>query len=127
MQWIGTINIKAYGGSVKRLTNDMYILELRTNLISTGTLNILGFEHNSGHGKIRFYKHGTLCESLYLLHGETVSSEVNSSVIKKPSKDETILCHRRLGHMSMKNLQILARKGLLIRGRLKFWISVRAV
>lgn len=56
---------------------------------------------------------GMLCGSLHLLDGEPVSGEVNSSVMKKPSKDETVLWHRRLGHMSMKNLQILARRGVI--------------
>ena len=124
MQGIGIINIKAYGGFVKTLTNVMYILELRRNLISTGTLGILSFEHSGGHGKTRFYKNsklalsGTLSGSLYLLYGETVSGEVKSSV--KPSNDETVLWHRRLGNMSMKNLQILARKGVIDKRKIGF-------
>ena len=40
VQGIGIINIKAYGDSVKTLTNVRYILELRRNLISTRTLDI---------------------------------------------------------------------------------------
>ena len=114
VQGIGTINIKGYDGSVKTLTNAMYILEFSRNLISTGTLDILGFKHSGRHVKTRFYKHGklafqgTLFGSLYMLDGKTVSGEVNKSVMKKQSKDETVLWHRRLGHMSMKNLQILA-------------------
>ncbi|WZZ51379.1 hypothetical protein YC2023_051486 [Brassica napus] len=119
---IGTINIKAYGGSVKTLTNVRYIPELRRNLIFNGTLDILGFEHSGGHGKTRFYKHGKLpllgTGSLNLLDGETVSGEVYCSAMKKLSKDETVLWHRRLGHMSMKNLQILARKGVINKRRI---------
>ncbi|XP_048622918.1 uncharacterized mitochondrial protein AtMg00300-like [Brassica napus] len=61
---------------------------------------------------------GMLCGSLHLLDGEPVSGEVNSSVMKKPSKDETVLWHRRLGYMSMKNLQILTRKEVIDKRRI---------
>ena len=68
------------------------------------------------HGKAMFYKHGklalrrTLSGSLYLVDGETASGE-NHSGGKKPSMNEIVLCHRRLGHMHMRNLQILSPEG----------------
>lgn len=75
VQRIGIIN-KDYAGLVKTLTNVKYIPELRKNLISTGTLGVLGFKYSGGHGKTRFYKHGkqvlqeTFSGSLYLLDRE---------------------------------------------------------
>ena len=68
-----------------------------------------------------------MCGSLYLLDGQTVSGKVNISVMKKPSKDETVLWHSGFGHMSMKNLHILARKGVIDKRRIGALISVRAV
>ena len=53
-----------------------------------------------------------------MLDGETVPGEINSSVMKKSSKDETVLWHRRLWHMSIKNLWILARKGVIDKRRI---------
>lgn len=46
-----------------------------------------------------------------------VAGESNSALSKK-SNDETALWHRRLGHMSMKNLQILVKKGILDKRRI---------
>ena len=103
VQGIGTINVKAYGGTVKVLTNVRYILKLKRNLISTGTLDMLGFKHSGGEGKTRFYKNGklalqgTLTGSLYLFDGKTIAGQVNISVQKKTlslSRDETSLWHK---------------------------------
>lgn len=80
-------------------------------------LGLLSLEHSGRRGKTKFYKHGklalqgTVSQSLYLLDGETASGGIYSSGRKKPSMDETVLWHRRLEHMSMKNLQILALEG----------------
>src|SRR5690606_742233 len=97
------------------------------NLISTSTLDILGFKHSRGEGKNRFYKtgklalQGTLSGSLYLLDGETLAGQVNNSVQKKTlslSKDETSLWHKRLGHLNIKSLHILAKRGILDKRRI---------
>ncbi|KAL1198006.1 Retrovirus-related Pol polyprotein from transposon TNT 1-94 [Cardamine amara subsp. amara] len=121
---IGSINIHAQGGTVNTLTNVRYIPKLKRNLISTSTLDKLGFDHAGGKGKTRFYKNGkmglqgTLCGSLYLLDGETVVGQSNISVTGKSAKDETVLWHRRLGHMSMKNLMILVKRGIIDKRRI---------
>ena len=119
VQGVGSVKIKVYGGTVKVLNNVRYVPKLKRNLLSTGTLDRLGFDHAGGKGKTRFYKdgklalQGTLSGSLYLLDGETVVAGESNNVQVKKSSDETDLWHRRLGHMSLKNLQILARKGIL--------------
>ncbi|XP_056850847.1 uncharacterized protein LOC130500140 [Raphanus sativus] len=89
VQGISTINIKAYGGSIKTLTNFRYIPELQRNLISTGTLYLSGFEHSGIHGKTRFYKNGklvlqgTLSGSLYQLDGEKFENFCKHHGIKR--------------------------------------------
>ena len=105
-----------------------YIPKLKRNLISTGTLDMLGFKHSGGKGKTRFYKNGmlalqdTLTGSLYLFDGKTVAGQVNISVqkIMSLSRDETSIWHKRLGHLSIKNLQILAKRGILDIERIGF-------
>ena len=124
VQGVGSIKIKAFGGTIKVLNNVRYVPKLKRNLLSTGTLDRLGFDHAGGKGKTRFYKdgklalQGTLSGTLYLLDGETVIAGESNNVLKKSSSDETVLWHRRLGHMSMKNLQILVKKGILDKRRI---------
>ena len=123
VEGIGSVKIKAYGGTVKVLNNVRYVPKLKRNLLSTGTLDRLGFDHSGGRGKTRFYKdgklalQGTLSGTLYLLDGVTVVAGESNNVTSK-SRDETELWHRRLGHMSHKNLQILVKKGILDKRRI---------
>ena len=94
VQGIGSILIKAKGGTVKKLTNVRYVPNLKRNLISVSSLDVQGFKQEGGDGKTCFYKNGrlalqgTLCGSLYLLDGDTVKPSANSVV----SKDDTALC-----------------------------------
>ena len=53
---IGTVRINTHGGSMKVMHNVRYVPSLRRNLISTGTLDKLGFKHSGGMGKIVFTK-----------------------------------------------------------------------
>ncbi|CAA7029216.1 unnamed protein product [Microthlaspi erraticum] len=112
---MGTIRINTRGGTVKLMHNVRYVPTLCRNLISTGTLDKLGFVHTGGNGKIQFHKNnklslqGTLRNSLYILDGETVTEELCNS----ETKVQVPLWHSRLGHMSYKNLQVLVRGGVL--------------
>ena len=78
---IGSIRVNTDGGSVKILNNVRYVPTLRRNLISTGTLDKLGFTHSGAEGKIKFLKNGKLAlqgilrNGLYILDGETVTNE----------------------------------------------------
>ena len=113
---IGSIRINTFGGSIKVLKNVKYVPELRRNLISTGTLDKLGFGHEGGDGKVRYFKNqtttltGVLSNGLYLLEGETVMQE---TCIVEKTKDSTDLWHSRLGHLSLNSMKILSGKGLL--------------
>ncbi|AAF19226.1 Highly similar to Ta1-3 polyprotein [Arabidopsis thaliana] len=114
----GTIRIDTHGGTIKILENVKYVPHLRRNLISTGTLDKLGYRHEGGEGKVRYFKNnktalrGSLSNGLYVLDGSTVMSELCNA---ETDKVKTALWHSRLGHMSMNNLKVLAGKGLIDR------------
>jgi len=112
----GIVKINTHGGTIRMLKNVRFVLNLRRNLISTGTLDKLGFKHEGGDGKIRFYKEnktalrGNLVNGLYVLDGHTV---LNESCNAEGSTKRTSLWHCRLGHMSVNNMKILTEKGLI--------------
>uniref|UniRef100_A0A1J3F7G4 Retrovirus-related Pol polyprotein from transposon TNT 1-94 n=1 Tax=Noccaea caerulescens TaxID=107243 RepID=A0A1J3F7G4_NOCCA len=118
----GSIRINTHGGSIKVLHNVRYVPNLRRNLISTGTLDKLGYKHEGGDGKVRYFKNnktalrGNLVNGLYILDGKTVLSE-SCNVEKK--LDKTTLWHSRLGHMSINSLRVLSEKGLIDRKEVK--------
>ena len=84
------------------------------------SLNLQGFKQEGGASKTSFYKNGklvlqgSLCGSLYLLDGDTVVRTMLAAV----SKDDTALWHSRLAHTSIKNLKLLAGKGILDKGKI---------
>lgn len=104
------------GGSIKVLNNVKYVPELRRNLISTGTVDKLGYKHEGGAGRVRYFKNnitalcGSLQNGLHILEGESVMSE---SCNAEKARNTTTLWYSRLGHMSVNNLKVLAEKGLL--------------
>lgn len=72
----GSIRINTHGGTITVLHNVRYVPNLRRNFISTGTLNRLGYKHEGGDGKVRYFKGkktalcGNLINGLYHLDGE---------------------------------------------------------
>ncbi|CAA7047040.1 unnamed protein product [Microthlaspi erraticum] len=112
----GSIKMKTNGGSIKVLRNVRYVPNLRRNLISTGTLDSLGYTHEGGDGVVKFYKNnklalrGILQNGLYILDGRTVLGE---SCNVESSIDKTSLWHSRLGHLSINNMKTLSGKGLI--------------
>lgn len=91
-------------------------------MISTGTLDKLGFKHEGVDGKVRYFKgrktalRGSLVNGLYILDGNTVVTE-NCNVEKIENK--TALWHSRMGHMGINNLKVLAEKGLIDKKEIK--------
>ncbi|KAL9309765.1 putative RNA-directed DNA polymerase [Arabidopsis thaliana] len=90
------------------------------NLLSMGTLEEQGYSFESSKG-VLVVKEGTRAvlignrhEKLYLLQGK---SEISHSMTVERRNDDTILWHRRLGHISQKNMDILVKKGYLDRKR----------
>jgi len=87
-----------------------HVPEMRVNLILRGKLDDAGFISHLGTGKWKLAKgnlviaRGSKVGSLYIMQGRTCSRETN---VVADSKD---IWHRRLGHMSEKALQMLAKK-----------------
>lgn len=86
------------------------------NLISTGTLDKLGFLHSGGNGKKEFHKNGkvalrgSLQNGLYILDGNTITGEICQV---ETANSQVHVWHSHLGHMSYKNLHILVKEGVL--------------
>ncbi|KAK2997512.1 hypothetical protein RJ639_025981 [Escallonia herrerae] len=105
---ISSIQIRMHDGIVRTLIDVRHVPELRTNLISLGTLDSNGCSYRAAGGVMRIMKGDLVVmkrlkqNSLYLLQGSIVtrvaaaaavsSSDVNSDTIK--------LWHMRVGHMS---------------------------
>jgi len=112
----GSVKVNTRSGSIRVLKNVRFVPNLRRNLISTGTLDKLGYKHEGGDGKVRFYKEnktalrGDLVNGLYVLDGHTV---VNEKCNVEGSNEKIELWHCRRGHMSLNNMKISAEKGLL--------------
>lgn len=83
-----------------------------------GTLEELGCSFESKNGVlsvkdgIKTLMRGKRYEKLYILQGKPEVGQMYA-IEKKP--DDTVLCNRRLRHMSQKNLDLLVRKGLQTR------------
>ena len=114
----GTVRLNTNGGSIKMLKNVRYVPNIRRNLISTGTLDKLGYTHQGGDGLVSFYSgdklalRGRLSGGLYVLDGNTELSE-NLNTENQMSK--TALWHSRLGHMNLNSLKVLVGKGLIVK------------
>ncbi|KAG7591060.1 Zinc finger CCHC-type superfamily [Arabidopsis thaliana x Arabidopsis arenosa] len=115
---VGTIRVKNDDGLTVVLTNVRYIPEMDRNLLSLGTFEKAGYRFESENGILsikagsQVFLTGRRYDTLYLLNWRPVISE-SLAVVKR--LDDTVLWHRRLCHMSQKNMEILVRKGLLDR------------
>ena len=98
------------------LTEVRYMPTMVRNLISYGQLEKSGCE-NAGEGfKVVFTKNGKKVisgkykEGLYYLESSVAKAEVN---VTRTEENMTNLWHSRLGHMSLKNMDILLKDGYL--------------
>ena len=116
---IGSIPIQINNGKFCTLNNVRHVPHMTKNLISLSLLDTKGFSFQGKGGVLyvckgldmvlKFVKRGTL----YILQGTTlsISAAVGSSDVHKD--DMTKLWHMRLGHMSERGMQILAKSDLL--------------
>ncbi|CAL9238171.1 unnamed protein product [Arabidopsis halleri] len=113
---IGKIKFVNYDDSIVILTKVRYSQTAKRNLISLGQLESQGCWFQGKDSRLRvFYKGkeslaGDYKETLYILDGKPVVEQANSAV---KEGDKTMLWHSRLGHMSEKGLQLLAKKEML--------------
>ena len=85
------------------------------NLLSLGMFDKNGCSYKSEGGKLRVLKgslvvlNGSLQHGLYILEGKAIDGV--AAAVKE--EDQTRLCHRRLGHISLRGLQELCKQGIL--------------
>ncbi|KAM1487717.1 hypothetical protein ACFX2I_001756 [Malus domestica] len=108
---IGDICLRTNLGCQLMLKDVRHIPDIRLNLISIGTLDRQGYYHHIGEGKLKLTKglmvvaRARLCCTLYRSNAKVLKGELNA--VEDSSLD---LWHKRLGHMSEKGLQVLAKK-----------------
>ena len=107
--------LETSNGTMLILKNVKHIPNIRMNLISTGKLDDEGFCNTFCDSQWKLTRCSMVvakrkkCSSLYLMQVRVIDSGIN--VVDDDSTIE--LWHNRLGHMSEKDLMILAKKNLL--------------
>ncbi|KAL6331686.1 hypothetical protein AAG906_014336 [Vitis piasezkii] len=111
---MGDVRLETSNGIVLILKNVKHIPDIRMNLISTGKLDDERFCNTFRDSQWKLTRgsmvvaKGKKCSSLYLMKTRVINSSINAV-----NDDSTIeLWHNRLGHMSEKDLMILAKKNL---------------
>ena len=109
---IGDICLETTIGNKLVLKDVRHVPDIRLNLISISRLDDKGFTNSFGESKWKITKgslvvvRGKKQNTLYVMEAKLHKGEINAA-----QQDESIkLWHRRLGHISEKGLQTLARK-----------------
>jgi hypothetical protein len=108
-----------FDGVVRTLTNVSYVPDLKKNLISLGTLDILGYSYSAKDGVMKIAKGALVVmkcekiENLYKLLGNTVTSGATTSTSVEPDSDDTVLWHMWLGHLGKRSMFELHKRNLL--------------
>ncbi|KAG8362914.1 hypothetical protein BUALT_BualtUnG0024500 [Buddleja alternifolia] len=111
---MGNINLETDTGCRLILRDVRHIPDIRLNIISTGKLDDDGYVSNFGEVKWKLTKgslitaKGKKKNSLYLMQAKLSNGEVNAV-----NSSSIELWHKRLGHLSQKGMQLLAKKKLL--------------
>ncbi|KAF7130883.1 hypothetical protein RHSIM_Rhsim10G0164600 [Rhododendron simsii] len=112
---MGDVCLETNTGCKLLLKDVRHVPDIRLNLISAGKLDDEGYKNQFGDGKWKLSKgslvvaRGKKSSTLYLMQSKLSKREVNAI----GDEASTELWHKRLGHMSEKGMQILARKALL--------------
>lgn len=119
---IGKLKIINPDNSVVILTDVRYMPTIGRNLISYGQLEKIGCKYKGGDFVVSFYKKnpdktlgpkvltGKYKGGLYYLQGSVVKGE---AAVARAEVNLTNIWHSRLGHMSLKNMNILVKEGYL--------------
>ena len=112
---IGDVCLETTIGNKLVLKDVRHVPDIRLNLISTGRLDDEGFTNSFGESKWKLTKgslvvaRGKKQNTLYVMEAKLHKGEINAA-----QRDVSIeLWHMRLGHISEKGLQTLARKQFL--------------
>ena len=128
---LGSVKFKLWDGSQRVLENVRLVPKLRRNLISLGMLDANGNNFRSKNGVLRVMNgsmvmlKGVLNQGLYILQGEAIFGD---AAISLSNQDETVLWHKRLGHISMGGLfNNYADKAYWTQRKSPLWASVKYV
>ncbi|KAL8528974.1 hypothetical protein ACS0TY_006443 [Phlomoides rotata] len=112
---IGSIRIKMFDGADKILSKVRFVPDLKRNIISLGSLTATGCKFKAEGDSIsvlkgeRILMKGERLNGLYILDGKTVTRS-SDSVMRSA---DTLLWHKRLGHVSERGWMFYLRKGSL--------------
>ena len=112
---MGDIELETSIGCKLVLKDVRYVPKMRFSLIFVGKLDDERYHSHLGEGKWKLTKgslvfaRGKINNTLYNTEARLVKGEVN--IVENEASTE--LWHKRLGHMSEKGLQVLAKKKLL--------------
>ncbi|KAF8391931.1 hypothetical protein HHK36_022271 [Tetracentron sinense] len=113
---IGDVCIQTSVGCTLTMKDVRHVPDLRLNLISGIALDRQGYENYFGNGRWKLnmgslvVTKGKACCTLYKTHAKVCKNELNA--VEDSSSPN--LWHKRLGHMSEKGLQIMAKKALIL-------------
>ncbi|KAK3034397.1 hypothetical protein RJ639_033668 [Escallonia herrerae] len=116
---IGSTQIRMHDCIMRTLTDVRHVPELRKNLISLGMLDSNGCSYWAAGGVMKIMNgalvvmKGLKQNSLYLLHGSTVTGAAAAASSSDICSDTTKLWHIRLGHMSERDMDVLSKQGFL--------------
>ena len=108
-----------FGRAIRTLKDVRYLLGLRKNLISLGQLDNSGLSYKVKSGILKVTKGSMVVikaerkNGLYEMIGNTHLAQGKGGDNLVTEKDKNCLWHVRLGHMSIKGLQVLSKQGLL--------------
>ncbi|KAK2993539.1 hypothetical protein RJ640_007371 [Escallonia rubra] len=114
---ICSIQIRIHDGIVRTLTDVRRVPELRKKLISLGILDSNGCSYQASGGVMMIMKgalvvmKGLKQNSLYLLHGSTVTGVATTTLFSGIDSDTTKLWHMGLGHMSERGMDVEGKQG----------------
>nr|GEW22315.1 hypothetical protein [Tanacetum cinerariifolium] len=115
---IGKVIVQMKDGSCFVLENVSYILDLKRNLISLGTLDREGYTVKLQNGRVKVIKGSLMVLSgtmkgnfVYSLDGWAESGEVSVGIQEKESLAQ--VWHKRIGHISEAGLHELEKKEVL--------------
>ncbi|CAB77906.1 putative polyprotein [Arabidopsis thaliana] len=113
---VGTVRIANDNGLTVTLQNVRYISDMDRIFLSLGTFEKAGRKFESENDMLRVNAgeqvllEGRRYDTLYILHGKPATDE---SLAVAKANDDIVLWHRRLCHMSQKNMSLLVKKGFL--------------
>jgi len=122
---MGSIKIRTHDGKLCTMNEVRYVPYMTKNLISPSLLDKKGFSFKGEGGVIHVFKGSSLIlkgvkrGTLYFLQGTMLTDSLFVASSEIDQEDMTKLWHMRLGYMSERGMQILAKYDLLFGKKIK--------